>query len=153
MINLKINRHIFTARSTSGQLFLNGAFECFTLEPVWIPQPTDVKPRAIPEGQYPVSIRWSPKFQKLVPHVENVPGFSEIEIHIGNYPEDTEGCTIVGQTEATDFVGRSAIAWNFLMTKLFTGAVLTNPDSPEQNQIWNVGNITFTNLTLGEPSQ
>lgn len=31
-----------------------------------------------------------------MPHIQNVPDRSEIEIHIGNYLTDTDGCVLLG---------------------------------------------------------
>ena len=80
------------------------------------------KPYAIPSGEYPVTIEKSPKFSALyhrdflTPHVNNVPGFTGIEIHIGNVPRDTEGCTLVGEIKgAIDCIGNSEIAFRALM--------------------------------------
>lgn len=145
-MNLAVRRQWFTTRSTCGQLAIDGQPECFSLEPVTVPLDDDRKPRAIPCGTYPLTIRWSWKFKKAVPHVEKVPGFSSIEIHVGNAPGDTDGCMCVGQTlgPAPDFIGSSIVAWTALMTKLYAGAQLTNPDSPEQNQVWDVGTITYS---------
>jgi hypothetical protein len=146
-MNLAVRRQWFTQQSTAGQLAVNGQAECFTLEPVTLPEGSTVKPRAIPDGTYPLTIRWSWRFKKAVPHVESVPGFDAIEIHIGNYPKDTEACCCVGQTHPEpDFIGLSAVAWTALMAKLYAGATLTNPDSPEVNHIWNVGTITYSTV-------
>jgi hypothetical protein len=104
-MNILVRRRWPDPKSLMGELLLDGKFECYTLEP---PVKTDgSKPRAIPAGTYPLTIRFSPRFQRLMPHVENVPGFEEIEIHWGNFPKDTEGCTLLGSIMGTDFVGHS----------------------------------------------
>lgn len=33
-----------------------------------------------------------------VPGIENVPEFTDIEIHSGNFPKDTEGCLLVAES-------------------------------------------------------
>lgn len=140
---LTVRRQWFTARSTAGQLAIDGLPECFTLEPPKTPIDDEHKPCHAP-GIFPLTIRWSPKFQKPVPHVESVPGFTAIEIHVGNTAEDTIGCTCVGRTHPRpDFIGVSNVAFIALMAKLYAGATLANPDSPEQNQVWDVGTITY----------
>jgi hypothetical protein len=115
---LTIIRDQLTQQSTGGQLFIDGVFQCFTLEPVT--RNDQVKPRAIPEGTYDLDISFSPKHGRDVPHVENVPGFTEIELHIGNFPKDTEGCCLLGQTRSADFVGQSHGAFDALFAKLQT---------------------------------
>jgi hypothetical protein len=52
---------------------------------------------AIPAGRYRIATTWSVRFQKKLPEIRNVPGFTGIRIHAGNGPEDTEGCILVGQ--------------------------------------------------------
>jgi hypothetical protein len=113
-----VTRDKFTQQSTSGQLFIDGEFECFTLEPVT--RTDNIKPRAIPEGTYTLDIRFSPKHGRDVPHVEDVPGFSEIELHIGNFPKDTEGCCLLGLTRSPDFVGQSHGAFDKVFARLQT---------------------------------
>ena len=113
-MNLRVQRTTFTGRSTIGELFVDGAFECFTLEdmvrPVKVPGMT-----AIPEGVYVVTVSFSDRFKRLLPEVHNVPNFTGVRIHPGNTDADTEGCILVGQTNAPDFVGNSRAAF----TKLF----------------------------------
>jgi hypothetical protein len=93
-MKLILRRQIVSPKSTVGHLSVDNQDEFWTLEP---PQ-TDAKPRAIPAGTYDVSIRYSPRHKRLIPHVENVPGFEEIEIHTGNTAADTEGCILIGET-------------------------------------------------------
>jgi Family of unknown function (DUF5675) len=118
-MNLRVERSIFSSFSTIGDLLIEGEHECHTLEPVWLDS-DGIKPRAIPEGTYKLSNRFSPKHNRAVPHVENVPGFEEIEIHIGNFPHDTEGCLLVGQITGPhpDFIGGSGLAFAALWEKL-----------------------------------
>ena len=117
-MNLTVERHNFTAHSTIGELLIDGVHECFCLEPVW--RDDDVKPRAIPEGTYPLKLRYSVKHGRDVPGVEDVPGFSDVEIHIGNFPKDTEACLLVGRTIGPnpDFIGGSKLAFADLWEKL-----------------------------------
>ncbi len=112
-MNLKVERQIFSPYSTIGELFIDGVHQAYTLEPVSTEE--DIKPRAIPEGIYTLTNRFSPKHDMTVPHVENVPGFDEVEIHPGNFPKDTLACLLVGETRSTDFVGGSKMAFHDLM--------------------------------------
>jgi len=115
-VKLTVFRQLGTANSTPGVLEINGIFQCYTLEPR--ADQSQGKPFCIPAGSYQVALEMSPKFGFVTPHVLNVPGFEAIEIHIGNYPRDTEGCLLVGETRSADMVGNSALAFESLMTLL-----------------------------------
>jgi hypothetical protein len=54
---------------------------------------------AIPVGTYKVIVNMSPAKQRLLPRLQNVPGFEGILIHRGNTPEDTYGCIILGENK------------------------------------------------------
>lgn len=147
-MNLEVRRNTPTKRSTTGRLAIDGHPECVTLEPPPIPDPNGNGFVCIPAGTFPLTIRWSPKRNRAVPHVESVPGRTEIEIHILNFPDETDGCTGVGvdygDPPQPDYIRFSGKAFATLMTKLYAGSTLTNPDSPEVNQVWNAGTITYT---------
>ena len=49
----------------------------------------------IPDGTYPVSVTYSPRFQKNLPLIDKVPGRSGIRIHTGTIPEHSKGCVLV----------------------------------------------------------
>ena len=49
----------------------------------------------IPEGNYPVSVTFSPRFKRMLPLIRNVPGRSGIRIHRGTKSEHSKGCILV----------------------------------------------------------
>lgn len=106
---------------TLGKLSIDGAFECYTLEDPVPPDGKKVAGRtAIPKGLYPVTITWSPRFQRDLPLIHYVPGFSGVRIHAGNTVRDTEGCVLVGQSRdlSSGSIGRSQKALAALQPKL-----------------------------------
>ena len=44
---------------------------------------------------YPVSVTMSPKFKRLLPSINQVPGRTGIRIHRGSRPEHSHGCILV----------------------------------------------------------
>ena len=100
-----------------GSLFVDGEFECFSLEDV--PRPTKIKGEtAIPAGTYKVILTMSPRFKKIMPLLLNVPGFDGIRIHTGNTHADTEGCILVGCSENGEFLAESRKAYDRLFSKM-----------------------------------
>lgn len=88
---------------TTGQLYIDGIFFCFTLEDKvrevagQSVEKWKVKGEtAIPTGLYDVTFETSPRFGPQTLTINKVPGFSDIRIHTGNTAADTEGCLIVG---------------------------------------------------------
>lgn len=116
-MNIDVIRGKSSAKSTIGRLLIDGVFECWTLEdvvrPVKIAHET-----AIPAGTYKVIIDMSNRFQRLLPLLLDVPGFAGIRIHPGNTDHDTDGCILVGQSQAPDFVGSSRKAFDALFAKM-----------------------------------
>lgn len=53
-----------------------------------------------------------------MPHVLNVPGHTAIEWHPGNTEADTHGCTLLGKTKGTDFIGNSREAFNEVIAQM-----------------------------------
>ena len=106
-----------TERSTIGELYVDGNFECYTLED----KEREVKIKsetAIPKGTYKVIINQSNRFKRLLPLLINVPNFEGVRIHSGNTNHDTEGCILVGTTRSKDFVGNSRKAFDKLFKKM-----------------------------------
>ena len=94
-MNVTIKRNFLSDSVTLGELYIEGKKICLTLEDAVrdkkIPGET-----AIPYGKYTICIDYSNRFQKLMPHVLDVPNFVGVRIHCGNTPKDTEGCILVG---------------------------------------------------------
>jgi hypothetical protein len=125
-----ITRDIFTDKSVTGILDLDGVFQCYVLEPPKID--TDMKPRAITAGRYHAKVMWSNRFEMVTPHILAVPGFTSIEWHHGNYPKDTDGCALVGQSRGPDCVLNSNAAFAALMVMLPPSFEVEYIDAPEQ---------------------
>lgn len=103
---------------TIGRLFVNGVFECYTLEDAVRKGPKVYGKTAIPAGRYGVVITYSPRFRKQLPLIVGVPNFSGVRIHAGNTAADTEGCILVGEDRSTDAVLRSRSAMSKLLPKI-----------------------------------
>lgn len=99
-----------TPFSLSGKLAFDGVFKCYTLERPY----TDFDFKPIPEGKYPLVMRPSAKFGRLMPHIENVPGRTGIEIHCGNHVSDSEGCILIGMQLGDDALWGSRIAFDLI---------------------------------------
>jgi GH24 family phage-related lysozyme (muramidase) len=116
-MNINVIRKEYTPKSTIGELYIDGKFECFTLEDriraLKVPGTT-----AIPSGHYEVVVTHSNRFKKLLPLLMNVPNYEGVRIHTGNTDENTEGCLLVGKTKQRDFVGESKVAFNELFPKI-----------------------------------
>ena len=109
MLELAIKRIWPVKGTTTGVLEADGRQVCFTLEDevrqidgLDVAEWKIAKETAIPRGRYRVVIDYSQRFQKLTPHLLDVPGFTGIRIHGGNRASDTEGCIIVGERRISD---------------------------------------------------
>ena len=58
------------------------------------------------------------KFKEWLPYVQGVPDFEGIRIHAGNYPDDTQGCILVGENRLKGMVVNSRIWLHRLMKRI-----------------------------------
>ncbi|RVU01083.1 hypothetical protein EOD41_10740 [Mucilaginibacter limnophilus] len=127
--NLTVRRKWYTNNTTTGELYINGSFFCYTLEDVCrdlnrdgdLNDPGEKKvpgKTCIPAGRYQVIIDMSYRFRKLMPLLIGILGFAGIRIHAGNYAVDTDGCILLGSTRSIDFVGNSRDTFAKFMVRL-----------------------------------
>lgn len=128
LIELSVDRMVKSELTTIGSLSINKKYFCFILEDkdrglnqnMSLDQIKKIKQygiTAIPAGKYRVVIVYSPHFKMRVPLLQNVPGYSAIEIHPGNTAKDTLGCLLTGYKHGQDNItaGTSRAAFNDLM--------------------------------------
>ena len=118
-MELQLTRKVFTPESTIGTLKV-GDIEVFTLEDA----KRDIKvygKTCISVGTYQIKTRneggkhhkYSDRFavHEGMSWLQDVPDFTWVYIHVGNFPKDTLGCILVGETKAVDSIGRSVAAY------------------------------------------
>lgn len=90
----------------------------------------------VEDGNYLLTFTHSPRFSgkypynKLhtskVPLINGVAGHAGVRIHVGNYPSDTDGCLLIGNTCSHAFVGDSVKAY----TKFLSRISVVEKDNP-----------------------
>jgi hypothetical protein len=60
----------------------------------------------VPALIYKVQVSKSPKFQRLLPLLEQVPGRSGIRFHRGSQPEHSKGCILVSAANEQELTAR-----------------------------------------------
>ena len=141
MIEMLVTRKWYSDTSSCGMLDIDGVFYCYTLERQLFKDGM-VKPYAIPEGRYQVLLLDSPHFQMVVPHLQNVEGFDEIEIHPANFPSDLKGCTGVGSAHYENYIDpRTGIKGGAVFGSRICFAALMQKLKEDFGAIW----ITYAN--------
>ena len=138
-MKLDVIRTQFGADATNGMLFIDGVFECYTLED----EVRDVKvmhETAIPLGEYEIKYRtvggwfsrekarYDKKFGagwfKGMLELQDVPNFTYVLIHSGNTDESTSACLLLGNTQQDldmgkdGFIGSSRLAYESFYPKV-----------------------------------
>tara|TARA_Y100001937_G_scaffold127868_1_gene201423 strand:- start:1195 stop:1800 length:606 start_codon:yes stop_codon:yes gene_type:complete len=133
-MKLDVVRIQFGEDATNGMLFIDGVFECYTLED----EIRDVKvygETAIPEGTYPVEFRkeggfhqrYSARYKNAhygMLEIKNIPNFKWVLFHSGNTDENSAGCILVGDTQQDldvskdGFIGSSRNAYKKMYDKI-----------------------------------
>ena len=127
---------------TIGKLYINGKYFCDTVEDkdrdlyqgMSLEDIERVKvygETAIPYGRYRITMkRKSPKYSKkkqyakcegYLPCLLNVPGFSGILIHVGNWATDSCGCILPGENKVKGGVANSTV-WFWKLYELLKEA-------------------------------
>ena len=118
MSTIRVVRKEETDQATMGQVYVDGEEIGYTLEQPW--KQNREGGSCIPPGEYVAYIRdkatsrWDYNPIQLV----GVHNRSYIQIHIGNKPEHTEGCILIGKGKGHNAVWNSRDVYNELMNKL-----------------------------------
>lgn len=118
-MKLQVVRTQYGVDATNGLLFIDGKFECYTLED----QQQAVKvmhETCIPEGTYDIKFRrvggfhqrYSDRYKNAhygMLWLQDVPGFEYILIHSGNTDEHTSGCILTGNTQQDLDLGKDGM--------------------------------------------
>ena len=117
-MELKLQRKKINKTSCIGDLYVDGEFECYTLEDP--PRKKKIPGiTGIPAGRYRIVVDFSDRFQTKMPLLLDVQGFKGVRIHSGNTAADTEGCILVGDVEKAGWIEKSRIAFFRLFKKLW----------------------------------
>lgn len=149
-MELTLYRKYRLEKYSIGKLYINGKYFCDTLEDTdrnlfqgmseeWITQEKKYGETAIPFGRYRITLKQqSQKFSKkkvyefckgFLPRLLNVPCWDGVLIHIGNFPNDTLGCILVGENKVKGGVVNS--------TKWFTELYKILKDADDKGEeIW-----------------
>ena len=120
--------------------YTSDKYLCDTLEPPCIEMKVDrtveevlndksllksIKPCAIPEGEYRISMTYSPKYKRQLPLITGDSRFNSlwqgIRIHAGNTAKDTQGCILVGENKIVGTVINSRLTLKKVIAKLQYG--------------------------------
>lgn len=134
------NKRFFSNDTYSiGHLTVDGVYECDVLEDTDRGLTSDMPEElikmkkvygktAIPKGEYLIDMNTiSPKFKDRswakfcdgkLPRLIDVPGFDGVLIHVGNKPEDTLGCLLVGLNKVKGQVISSTETFTRLYNKM-----------------------------------
>jgi hypothetical protein len=138
-MEIKLKRRFKGTNYTIGSLFINNVYECDTIEdtdrglsnemPLSVIQTKKVYGKtAIPTGTYAIDMNIvSPKFKDRIwakfcdgklPKLCDVREFEGVLIHVGNKPEDTLGCILVGQNKIKGQIINSTETFTNLYKKM-----------------------------------
>lgn len=145
-MKLELKRIFRGPKYTIGKLYVDNQYVCDTLEDTdrglkqtdslsSIQKKKVYGQTAIPTGTYGITLNViSPKFKDRswakfcngkLPRLLNVPGYDGVLIHVGNKPEDTLGCILVGYNKIKGQLINSTDAFKKLYSILGKSPTIT----------------------------
>ncbi|MCA6069903.1 MAG: DUF5675 family protein [Endomicrobium sp.] len=91
--NYTIGKLKFSGYDEHNNIVENNKSLCDTLEP------SKISRMLIPRGEYKVIVNHSNRFNRDLPLLLNVAGFTGVRIHRGNTAKDTQGCILPGKND------------------------------------------------------
>ena len=126
-------------KCTSGYLAVNDVIVAYTLERPWKDNQANIS--SIPTGAYKAKLRYDHKDHWRI-ELLDVPDRKNVQIHVGNEPDDSLGCILVGKKLGNDLCSlqQSAAAYKDLK-KSFYGTEEPNstPDKDIKIKIVDAG--------------
>lgn len=127
-MKLELKRIALKPNYTIGKLFINGTYYCDTIEDKVIDLNKNGKfddgltkvmhQTAIPYGTFKVVVNHSPKFNRELPRLLDVPYFEGILMHNGSDQNSSSGCIIVGENKTVGKVTNSTFYMNNLTARI-----------------------------------
>jgi hypothetical protein len=142
---VRIVRTSVNASCLTGELFIDGKFLCHCLELPWRNNKSYIS--AIPDGKYAADLRYD-KPDKWRVQLKNVPGRTGVQLHVGNYPTQIEGCVLVGQkvfTRQNKLEGSNTAYLRLRETFYGSADPIATPDVTIQAKVeYGIGRTEFT---------
>lgn len=147
-MELLVKRRYKGSAYTIGSLYVNGVYECDTLEDPDRGLTSEMSLKeikskkiygntAIPTGKYSVSMSvvsprfkdrsWAKPYSGKIPRLLDVKGYEGVLIHVGNKATDTSGCILVGENKIKGQVLNSTACFMELMTQLLKAHLKGEP--------------------------
>jgi hypothetical protein len=98
-VTIRVDRQYPGDRCMSGYLSVDGKQIVYVLERPWVNNINDIS--AIPAGTYSAHLRYD-KADHWRIQLDGVPGREGVQIHVGNEPEQSKGCLLVGDKLGSD---------------------------------------------------
>ena len=106
-MHILVERYTSGPESTLGRLHIDGVFACFTCEDQRQPGPKVPKETRIPASTYDLKLKrfagkhdfYSKRYADIhrgMLWLQDVPGFTDVLIHVGNFEHETDGCLLIG---------------------------------------------------------
>jgi len=108
-VEIVLQRGDSTGKSIPGELKILDNHVAWTLERPAV---------AIPAGRFPIELYFSPHFNRMMPRLKDVPERSNIEIHWGDFPTNSDGCILVGEQRSLDAIWYTQDEFKQLFTML-----------------------------------
>ena len=136
-MKLLLDRFKSNDETTLGKLYIDGNFECYTLEDEFRTKKVQGETR-IPAGTYLIKFRKEsgvhkrytkrfPEYHVGMLHLQDVPNFKYVLIHIGNDDGDTAACVLVGKYIVSWKLQASTVAYEH-MYKQVAAALIQHED-------------------------
>jgi Family of unknown function (DUF5675) len=93
-----INRTLDTPQGTTGQLYIDEQFFCYTIEPDAAEPDKFYIPDGLYTGRRHHGVRWPNTFEIVRPGTDGVDGHTALLFHSGNTIADSEGCILLGSS-------------------------------------------------------